>query len=487
MHMRYVRVTIILLMMAVSMMGQTLRPAGTTPDQATRVTETITLSVQPGANYIGIKAANLPAVVTYMPDTAFGPLPIAIMDEDTLDVKVAFENCAMTWTWEVGADDVTKIVEILAHEDASLLVVPTVCPMSTDTVVDDAWDSFEWRGTVYTESGEYTIPHETQYCSWTETLHLTIHTTSRDTYAETGCDSVVYNDKKYTETGAYTDTLMDVAGNRTIMTLNLTINHPSKGEETLTACDSLLWNGKWYKESGDYTYQTKNAGDCDSTVTLHLTINNSVRLNKRGIEVDDRYVWGDTVITTSGVYTRRFQTVNGCDSIVTQQITVHKTLVDTTVYFCPGMHNEEVIEEGGVKTRYVAYQTETPSPDWYMEGVILEAQKDQTLVDFRRAEQNFREHYQLPLVPLTDIVWTYRSADGQESYVMEPKEDPQWVKAGTVSVVVRFLCGAPYYSDFTTDVEEVDVLNRPSKVMENGMVVIIRGGKRYNLLGTKIQ
>lgn len=390
MHMRYVRVTIILLLMAVSMMGQTLKPAGTTPDQATRVTKTTTLSVQSGANYIRLAPANLPAVVTYMPDTAFGPLPMAIMDEDTLDAKVAFENCAMTWTWEVGTDDVTKIVEILAHEDASLLVVPTVCPMSTDTVVDDAWDSFEWRGTVYTESGEYTIPHETQYCSWTETLHLTVHHS---------CP-------------ANTSTVVD------------------------DAQESYEWYGTTYTQSGVYTHENTTEF-CSWTDTLHLTI--------------------------------------------------HRNLKDTTVYFCPGMHEEGVVEDDVWRIDYRAYQLQMPSPDWYMEGVILETQKDQALVDFRRAEQNLREHYQLPLVPLTDIVWTYRSADGQESYVMEPKEDPQWVKAGTVSVVVRFLCGAPYYSDFTTDVEEVDCLNRPSKVMENGMVVIIRGGKRYNLLGTKIQ
>lgn len=352
----------------------------------------------------------------------------------------------------------------------------------------EAWDTYEWRGNTYTQSGQYSdTVSQPGGCDSTFVLHLTIHTTSYDTYAETGCDSVIYHGKKYTETGVCTDTLMDVAGNRTIMTLNLTINHPSKGEETLTACDSLLWNGKWYKESGDYTYQTKNAGGCDSTVTLHLTMRYSVHLNLRGIEVDDLYIWGDTVITTSGVYTRRFQTKNGCDSIVTQQVTIHRNLKDTTIYFCPGMHEEGIVEDGEWRTDYRAYQLEMPSPDWYMEGVILEAQADKALVDFRRAEQNLMDHYQLPFVPISNIVWSFRSVDDAESHAMEIKNEPQWVEPGTVSVMVRFQCGAPYYSSFTTDVEEVDYIARPVKVMENGTVMIIRGGKRYNVLGTRIR
>ena len=181
MHMRYVRVTIILLMMAVSMMGQTLKPAGTTPDQATRVTDTTTLSVQPGANFIRVAATNLPAVITYMPDTAFGPIPVAIMDGDTLPAAHFFDACAMNWAWEVARGEETKIIEISAHENATILVEPFSCPANTSTVVDDAQESYEWYGTTYTESGVYTHENATEYCSWTDTLHLTIHRNLKDT------------------------------------------------------------------------------------------------------------------------------------------------------------------------------------------------------------------------------------------------------------------------------------------------------------------
>ena len=337
--MRYIRTIILLLLVSVSAMGQTLKPAGTTADQATRVLDTVALSVQPGGNFIRVAAANLPAVITYMPDTAFGPIPMAIMDEDTLSARMSFHDCAMTWTWEAGRDDRSKIIEIRAHENATILVEPFFCPANTSTVVDDAQESYEWYGTTYTQSGVYTHENTTEYCSWTDTLHLTIH----------------------------------------------------------------------------------------------------------------------------------------------------RNLKDTTIYFCPGMHEEGVVEDDGWSIDYRPDQLAKPSPDWYMEGVIRESQADKALLHFRRAEQNLEEHYQPPYVPISNIVWSFRSADDSESHEMEIKDEPQWVEAGTVSLIVRFLCGAPYYSSFTTDVEEVESLSRPVKVMENGTVTIIRGGKRYNVLGSRIQ
>ena len=337
--MRYIRTIILLLLVSVSAMGQTLKPAGTTADQATRVLDTVALSVQPGGNFIRVAAANLPAVITYMPDTAFGPIPMAIMDEDTLSARMSFHDCAMTWTWEAGRDDRSKIIEIRAHENATILVEPFFCPANTSTVVDDAQESYEWYGTTYTQSGVYTHENTTEYCSWTDTLHLTIL----------------------------------------------------------------------------------------------------------------------------------------------------RNLKDTAIYFCPGMHEEGVVEDDGWRIDYRPYQLEKPSPDWYMEGVIRETQADKALVDFRRAEQNLEAHYQPPYVPISNIVWSFRSADDSESHEMEIKDEPQWVEAGTVTLIVRFLCGVPYYSSFTTDVEEVETLSRPAKIMENGTVTIIRGGKRYNVLGSRIQ
>lgn len=388
--MRYIRTITLLLLVSVSAMGQTLKPAGTTADQATRVLDTVALSVQPGGNFIRVAADNLPAVITYMPDTAFGPIPVAIMDGDTLPAAHLFDACAMNWAWEVARGEETKIIELRAHENATILVEPFFCPANTSTVVDDAQESYEWYGTTYTRSGVYTHENTTEYCSWTDTLHLTVQHL---------CP-------------ANTSTVVD------------------------DAQESYEWYGTTYTQSGVYTHENTTEY-CSWTDTLHLTI--------------------------------------------------HRNLKDTTIYFCPGMHEEGVVEDDGWRIDYRPYQLEKPSPDWYMEGVILETQADKALVDFRRAEQNLEAYYQLPLVPISNIVWSFRPADDSESHAMEIKNEPQWVEAGTVSLIVRFLCGAPYYSSFTTDVEEVETLSRPAKIMENGTVTIIRGGKRYNVLGSRIQ
>ena len=440
-YMRYIRTIILLLLVSVSAMGQTLKPAGTTYDQATRVTDTTTLSVQSGENFVRVAAANLPAVITYMPDTAFGPIPMAIMDEDTLLTRMSFHDCAMTWTWEAGRDNRSKIIEIRAHENATILVEPFFCPANTSTVVDDAQDSYEWYGTVYTESGVYTHENTTEYCSWTDTLHLTVQHL---------CP-------------ANTSTVVD------------------------DAQESYEWYGTTYTRSGVYTHE--NATEyCSWTDTLHLTVHHSCPANTSTVvdDAQESYEWYGTTYTRSGVYTHE-NTTEYCSWTDTLHLTIHRNLKDTTIYFCPGMHEEGVVEDDVWRIDYRAYQLETPSPDWYMEGVILETQADKALVDFRRAEQNLEAYYQLPFVPISNIVWSFRSADDSESHAMEIKNEPQWVESGTVSLIVRFQCGAPYYSSFTTDVEEVEALSRPVKVMENGTVMIIRGGKRYNVLGATIR
>ena len=190
-----------------------------------------------------------------------------------------------------------------------------------------AWDSTEWRGTTYKQTGVYDIPNNNEECPDSiYRLNLTIHTTSYDTYAETGCGSIQYNGKKYTETGVFTDTVFDTEGNRTVMTLNFTVHYATSSDSTAVACDSLLWNGEWYKESGDYTYTTTNAAGCDSTAYLHLTVGHSYEITLPAIKECDSYEWGDTTIYDSGTYTRHFKSLHGCDSIVTLTVTIGQSL-----------------------------------------------------------------------------------------------------------------------------------------------------------------
>ena len=254
--------------------------AGITPDRATRVSAPTTLTVQSGSNYIRITPDHLPATVTYVADTAFGPLPMALVMGDTLEAQMMFDTCHMAWRWSIEQAESDKIIEIKAHENASIFVQPYVCqPTASDTTAVLCGESFVWRGTTYTESGEYPI------------------------------------------------TLVNAEGCDSIRTLILTLNKPTSGEETLEECDSLFWHGEWYKESGDYTFETTNVAGCDSTVTLHLTIHPSYHITLPDTtgclgNNSDGYWFIDTLITTPGIYTRHKTTQWGCDSILTQYVAI---------------------------------------------------------------------------------------------------------------------------------------------------------------------
>ena len=162
-----------------------------------------------------------------------------------------------------------------------------------------------------------------------------------------------------------------------------------------------------------------------------------------------------------------------------------------TVYFCAGQNteHEELLEEAHVR-RYIAYAYESPAEWDYMEGAILVREKERMQVDLRRAEQNLYAHYVNELTPVNSIRWSYR-ADGEADYrTLEVNDEPQWVETGTIAVTVRFVCGQFYTSDFETDVimvggDRLEVSGK--KVLENGQIVIIRGGKKYNLFGLEVR
>ena len=210
--------------------------AGITPDRATRVSAPTTLTVQSGSNYIRLESANLPAMVTYVADTAFGPLPMALVMGDTLEAQMVFDTCHMAWRWSIEQAESDKIVEIKAHENASIFVQPYVCqPTASDTTAILCGESFVWRGTTYTESGDYPI------------------------------------------------TLVNAEGCDSIRTLKLTLNKPTHGEETIEECDSLFWHDQWYKESGQYEHKETNALGCEDSHKRRILV-------YRYADYDPRYV-----------------------------------------------------------------------------------------------------------------------------------------------------------------------------------------------------
>ena len=368
--------------------------ASTSAGDPTVIEDTIQLRVQDGANYIRIPAEYLPAMIAYVPDTAFGPIPSAIQGADTeLEAIAAFTQCRMVWGWQLEASGEAQLVTITAHEDASLLVMPTVpkkdeCEAVTGEMTLSVC-SFEYGGQQFTTSGDYELEMKTA----------------------AGCDSIV--------------------------TLHLTIIPPTEEEQNVTKCGSYTSpvSGKTYTESGRYEdgEQVSEEG-CVTKIMLNLTIK------------DD------------------------CSSEV--------------VYFCHGMNTPHVDAEG---KRYEEYTYESPGTWDFMEGVIVAGERSRTQVDLRRAETNLRNHYTDGLTPVESIAWSFRPEAGGSYRTLSVTDEPQWVEAGTVAVRILFLCGESYSSDFTTDLSAAEAETRPVKMIENGQVVIIRGGGKYSILGNKLR
>ncbi|MBQ6723089.1 MAG: hypothetical protein IJQ84_01065 [Paludibacteraceae bacterium] len=390
-HSIRIGLTMLLLIASVCVM-YARQAAGISVETATRVLAPTTLTVQSGSNYIRIESKNLPATVTYVADTAFGPLPMALVMGDTLEVQMVFDTCHMAWRWSIEKDESDKIVEIKAHENAIIRVEPRMCtvtysdtiaaecggvewygqwydksgeysvtlvnaegcdsihtlrltvyqPQNTDTTAE-VWDSIVWYGKTYKESGEYPITKQDEHeCDFTYTLKLTVHTTAHDTYPETGCDSIMYNGKKYTESGVYADTIYDDSGNRTAMVLNFIVNHSNSGSETQEACGSYEWEGEIFKASGDYTKKFTNVAGCDSIATLHLTIHTSHGNTDTTAVAWDSIIWYGKTYKESGEYPITKQDEHECDYTHTLKLTVHTTTRDTiSEHGCDSLIYEE--------------------------------------------------------------------------------------------------------------------------------------------------
>ena len=376
-----------LLCIAASVPMYAQQPAGTTADKATRVSEPTTLTVQSGSNYIRIDADHLPATVTYTPGANFGPIPEAMVMEDTLPAQHIFSDCRMVWRWVLEPAANAQIMEIRAHENAVILVEPYVCtPTKSDTTAAvcgglewhgkwydasgdydlilvnaegcdstrtlhltvfpqpedkdttaEVWDSITWMGTTYTTSNDYTLELEDgNQCGYTSTLHLTVHYTLRDTTVESVCDSLVLGDTVYAESGFYIlDTVQLESGDRQINMLDLTVRHTTYAELSEAQFDSCAapW-GTVYTASGDYTDTTTNAAGCDSITTFHLTIYTSAYDTVR-IEACDSADIEGVHYTESGAYTDTIELEGGNRLIKTLLLTIgHTTYKELTEWAC---------------------------------------------------------------------------------------------------------------------------------------------------------
>ena len=201
-------------------------------------------------------------------------------------------------------------------------------------------------------------------------------------------------------------------------------------------------------------------------------------------KVCEKYNFGGEVLRESGTYQHTFKTVEGCDSIVTLHLTVGVGCGDLdTIYFCKGMNTEH--QEGS--HWYKKYEYVSPATWFNLSDYQMGGESERTLMDLRKANADLRSYYVGGLTPVEQIIWSHRNEAATNYTTVEVANEAQWIAAGVLAVRVLFLCGESYSSDFATDVVNVNAAQKPVKVIENGQVVIIRGGEKYSILGTRLR
>lgn len=324
---RLVLLTVTCLLLPVGMWAEgEIEYAGITVADATLVDDTVQLYVRDGANYMKVESEHLPATFVYVPDSAFGPLPIATVMGDTMPATVLFSGCRMSWVWRVERpeDESAQLVSVITHEDATVYVYPLVCPGDADTIAE-AWDSLMWAGIVYTESGDCVDSIITpEGCRYTNTLHLTIHKTLYQHTPEAVCDSLVLGGKTYAESGAYVlDTVALPNGDRQVNILDLTVSRSTTAEIVAEQFDSYTSPfGKIYTQSGTYMDTTTNVAGCDSVVTLHVTIHTTSYDTVRETACDS-FTYNGITYTADGSYNDTTVLPNGDRVVNTLELTVN--------------------------------------------------------------------------------------------------------------------------------------------------------------------
>ena len=147
-------------------------------------------------------------------------------------------------------------------------------------------DSYEWNGTTYTESSPavgYTYQYtNTAGCASVDTLHLTINVnTTGVEVTEIACDEYTWsiNNRLYNTSGTYTARTTDDNGCGTTNTLHLTINSTSSYDSVLYISDGsyryTAQNGtQTFYQPGTYSLEEHytNAENCDSTLRITLNV-----------------------------------------------------------------------------------------------------------------------------------------------------------------------------------------------------------------------
>jgi len=167
--------------------------------------------------------------------------------------------------------------------DSTATLNLSIIQSNTGSSLITTCDSYTWDGSTYSTTGVYANSYNNMAgCDSVHTLFLVITDSTSNTISETICDDPYYwflNGQTYDSSGVYTETSTNSNGCTHTETLDLTINYSTSSTDTHFACDEFMWycDGNLYTSSNNTaTYVYTNAVGCDSIVTLDLTINSVI-------------------------------------------------------------------------------------------------------------------------------------------------------------------------------------------------------------------
>ena len=140
-------------------------------------------------------------------------------------------------------------------------------------------ESYEWNGQVYSKSGEYSQTFTAANgADSIVTLNLTILPAvplTEETAIVCHGESFDWQGTTYTESGEYSVNLKNVHGCDSVVLLHLhVLSEVAPTTETVEVAfgETYEWHGVTYVESGEYTITLQDENGCDYQATLHLTV-----------------------------------------------------------------------------------------------------------------------------------------------------------------------------------------------------------------------
>ena len=140
-------------------------------------------------------------------------------------------------------------------------------------------ETYDWNGTTYAETGSYSQTFvAANGADSIVTLNLTILAEvplTEETAIVCHGESFDWQGTTYTESGEYSVNLKNVHGCDSVVLLHLHVLSavaPTSEEVTVAYGETYEWHGVTYVESGEYTITLQDENGCDYQATLHLTV-----------------------------------------------------------------------------------------------------------------------------------------------------------------------------------------------------------------------